>query len=246
MAKRENVGNVISFELPSGIPVEIQEIDAYAEKALTNREELASGRAMNKVMRSALVSYNGQPMPANEGEANAIVLDMRSGDRNYLLLRIRMQSYGDEMIFNYKCPECKRTSGYRINLRECLDDGTFKIYPYSEDAPVQVETRGGIAEIDYSTGRTELWLAQQDEIDTVKFALARCKTLNGKKPTYKDMEQLSVNDLKNIRLAAVDLKGGLDPTIELNCLKCGNYFNVPVHLIPDFFIPVTTKESIGL
>ena len=245
MARSERTDGTISFELPSGIPVEIQEIDAYAEKSLTNREELMSGRAMNRVMRSALVSFNGQPMPSNDGEANAIVLDMKSGDRNYLLIRIRMQNYGNEMIFNYKCPDCKKTSGYQLNIQELLDNETLKIYPYRDDVPIQVETRAGIVEIDYPTGRTEQWLAQQDEIDTVTFALARCKTLNGKKPTYKDMQQLSVNDLKNIRFAAIDLKGGLDPSIELNCLKCGNYFNVPLHLIPDFFIPVTTLESIG-
>ena len=245
MSKREVASDTLSYELPSGIPVETQEFSAFAEKALTNREELASGRAMNKVLRSALVSYNGAPMPENDGEANTIVLDMKSGDRNYLFLRVRMQTYGDELIFNYKCPDCKRTSGYKINLRECLDDGTLKIYPYRTDVPLQIETRGGIAEIDYSTGRTEQWLIQQDDIDTVKFALARCAKLNGKKPTYKDIEALPVRDLMNIRMAAVDLKGGLDPTIELECLKCGNVFSVQLSQIPDFFIPSTTAASIG-
>lgn len=244
MAKREAVSDTIAFDLPSGIPVEIQEIDAYAEKGLTNKEELISGRAMNKIMRSALVSFNGEPMPSNDGEANAIILDMKSGDRNYLLLRIRMQSYGEEMSFNYKCPECRKTSGYHVNLRELLEDGTLKVHPYV-DTPITVETRSGVAEIEYGTGRTEQWLAQQKEIDTIKMAMARCKKFNGQPPSYKDFEKLPVRDLTAIRVAAMDLKGGLEPMIELECLKCDNSYEVWLYTIQDFFIPLTKQGNIG-
>ncbi|MBQ3626386.1 MAG: hypothetical protein II948_06550, partial [Synergistaceae bacterium] len=94
MPKREIISEVESFKLPSGIAVEIQEIDAATERLLTNRKEMSSGRALNKIMLSALVSLNNKPLPENEGEANALILDMKTGDRNYLLLRIRMQSYG--------------------------------------------------------------------------------------------------------------------------------------------------------
>ena len=185
-------------------------------------------------------------MPENEGEANTILLDMKSGDRNYLLLRIRMQSYGDELIFNYECPSCRKTSGYKINLREYLDNGTLKITPYREDVPLIVETRAGTAEIDYPTGRTEQWLAQQTDFDTVNLALAGCKTFNGHAPVYSEFSKMLVKDLNKIRLAFLSLKGGLDPRIELDCLECGRSYDVMLYQIPDFFIPQTMAESIGL
>ena len=246
MARREIIGDIESFNLPSGIPVEIQEIDAAAERVLTNRKEMSSGRAMNKLMLSALVSLNGKPMPDNEGEANALLLDLKSGDRNYLLLRIRMQSYGDDLIFNYECPHCHKTSGYKINLREYLDNNLLKVYDYRSDTPIIVETRGGTAEVDYSTGRTEQFLAQQPELDTVSFALAACKSFNGKPPSYKEFSKLPVKDLMKIRLAFLDLKGGLDPRIELDCLECSRSYDAMLYSISDFFIPATTAESIGL
>ena len=246
MPKREIISEVESFKLPSGIAVEIQEIDAAAERLLTNRKEMSSGRALNKIMLSALVSLNNKPLPENEGEANALILDMKTGDRNYLLLRIRMQSYGDELIFNYECPHCHKISGYKINLREALDKGELKVYEYRKDTPIIIETRGGTAEIDYSTGRTEQFLAQQSEFDTVIMALAACKSFNGKPPVYKDFINLSVKDLAKIRLAYADLKGGLEPKIELDCLECDRSYDAPLYAITDFFIPVTTAESIGL
>ena len=246
MSKREVAGEVESFNLPSGIPVEIQEIDAAAERLLTNRKEMASGRALNKIMLNALVSFNNKPLPDNEGEANTLLLDLKTGDRNYLLLRIRMQSYGDDLIFNYECPHCHKVSGYKINLREILDSGDLKVYDYREDMPLIVETRGGTAEIDYSTGRTEQWLAQVTEFDSVKVALAACKSFNGKPPSYSEFSKLPVKDLAKIRMAYLGLKGGLDPRIELDCLECDRSYDAMLYSIPDFFIPATSGESIGL
>lgn len=246
MAKREIVGDTVKFDLPSGISVEIQEINAEAEKVLTNRQNLKSGRWMNKFILKALVSIDGEPIPENEGEATALLLDMKTGDRNYLILRIRMQSYGDELVFNQECPKCKKTAGYQVNLQELLDNGTLKVHPYRDDVPVIVETRAGTAEVDYSTGRTELWLAGQKEIDTIILGMAACKSFNGHPPTYKDFSKLYAKDLNKIRMAFNDLKGGLDSRLELDCLECDSSYDVRLYDIPDFFIPQTTPESIGL
>ena len=231
--------------LPSGIECEIQELTAEAERVLTNKADIKSGQWINKFIAKALVTINGKPVPENQGELINILLDMRTGDRNYLLLRIRMQSYGDEMIFNYECPHCHKTSGYKMNLREMLDSDELKVYPFRKDTPVSVETRDGIAEVDYMTGRTEQWLASLKEIDTIHNALAACKSFNGKAPEYKDFIKLRTRDISKIRMTFADLKGGLDPQIELNCDDCDNSYKVMLAQIPDFFMPLTTMDNIG-
>ena len=236
---------VLKITLPSGIEAEIKEIDGAAEKALTNQRLLKSGKAMNVLMQKAIVTLNGKPLPQNAGEANALLLDLKTGDRNYLLLRIRMQSYGDELIFNSECPICHKTSGYKINLQEMLDKGELKVYPYQDNVPIIVETSAGPAEVDYMTGRGEQWLASQREIDSVIMALAACKSFNGHTPTYKEFESMRVKDLNKIRLAYLDLKGGLDPKIELECLDCNSTYSTSLYQIPDFFIPQTTMATIG-
>jgi len=232
--------------LPSGIECEIQELTAEAERVLTNKADVKSGQWINKFIAKALVKINGKPVPQNQGELINMLLDMKTGDRNYLLLRIRMQSYGDEMIFNYECPKCHKTSGYKLNLREMLDDGTLKIYPFREDVPVIVETRDGTAEISYTTGRSEQWLASLKEIDTIHLALAACSSFNGKIPEYKDFCKLKTRDISKIRMAYSELKGGLDPQFELNCYECDSSYKVMLQQIPDFFTPLTTMDSIGL
>ena len=231
--------------LPSGIECEIQELTADAEQLLTNKADVKSGKWLNKFMAKALVSYDGKPVPENNGELISLFLDMKSGDRNYLLLRIRMQSYGDEMVFNYECPKCHKTSGYSLNLRDMLDDGTLKVYDYREDVPIMVETRSGVAEVNYMTGRTEQWLASQSEFDMVRLAMAACSKFDGKVPDYKTFSKMFVKDLSKIRIASTELKGGLDPQIELDCYECESSYKVQLHQIPDFFMPMTSVVNIG-
>ena len=237
--------NTEKIILPSGIEVEIQELTAEAERTLTNKADVKSGRWLNKFISYAIVSIDGKKYPDNKGDLINALLDMKTGDRNYLLLQIRMQNYGDDLIFNYQCPKCGKTSGYKLNLREMLDNGTLKVYPYSDDVPVEVETSRGVAEIDYMTGRSEQWLAMQNELDTIQIAMAFCKSLDGKAPEYSEFRKLLVKDLAKIRTVGANLKGGLESQIELDCLECNNSYNVMLYQISDFFTPITTLESIG-
>ena len=231
--------------LPSGIEVEIQELTAEAESILTNKADVKSGRWLNKFISYAIVSIGGKKFSDNKGEIVNALLDMKTGDRNYLLLQIRMQNYGEELIFNYQCPKCGKTSGYKLNLREMLDNGTLKIYPYSKDVPIQIETSRGVAEIDYMTGRSEQWLAMQNNIDPIHIAMAFCTSLDGKTPEYSEFRKLLVKDLSRIRMTGSNLKGGLDSQIELDCLECNNSYNIMLYQISDFFTPITSPENIG-
>ena len=247
MGKKEILNDTVRFDLPSGIPVEIQEVTGAAEKMLLDRKEMKTGKGLNRFILSSLVSYNNEPV-MNDNNGMNLVLDMKSGDRNYLILRIRMNNYGEELDFNYKCPTCGKTSGYHINFQEALDNGELKVYPYRDDMPIVVNTRSGIAEIDYMTGRDEEWLALQKEVDLISIAVAGCSAFNGHKPTYKEFENLFVKDLNKIRLEILGLKGGLDPKIELECSNpdCNNSYEVMLYQIPDFFTPLTAKGTTGL
>ena len=238
--------DTMEFTLPSGRAVEIKEFSVEAEKVLDNKQALKSGKWLNKFMVKSLVSLDGKPVPQNEGEAVTLLLDMKSGDRNYLLLQIRMLNYGAEMTFNYECPKCGKTSGYSMNLQEMLDDGTLKVYPYRDDVPLIVETRSGTAEIDYPTCRAEQWLAELSNPDRVHYAMAMCTRFNGHAPEYKEFSGMFARDISEIRKAGNSLKGGLDPFIELECLECDTSYTIPIYRIPDFFTPLTTTGSIGL
>lgn len=241
--------DTLKITLPSGRPCEIREMTGRDEKILTDRAFVLNGTCLNKMLSAVVVSLDGEPMPKDAGKREELILDMLTGDRNYLILQVRMLSYGDEMIFNWKCPKCGATAGYKLNLRELLDDGTLKVHPYRDDMPLVVETRQGPAEVQYMTGRSEAWLLQQykkgREFDTLTLAMAACSSLNGKRPSRADMEELPVRDIAAIRKAASELKGGMEGAVELDCLKCGESNSVELSSIPDFFIPWVTTGKTG-
>ena len=69
----------MKFALPSGRLVEIQELSAEAERVLDNKQEMKSGKWLNKFMAKALVSLDDKPVPKNEGELISLLLDSRAG-----------------------------------------------------------------------------------------------------------------------------------------------------------------------
>lgn len=236
-----------SFDLPSGRPVTIREITGAAQKVFSRKDDLMSGKWINKYLYHAVTMLDGNPIPTNYGEANVLFLDMLSGDRNYLLTKVRMFNFGTAMDFNFECPDCHKTSGYHVDLQEAIDSKELKMYPYREDMPLVVEFRGGNVEIEYPTGRTEEWLySHNDNMDVIFSTMPFCKTFNGRPPKYSDFENLYARDLNKIRNAIEDLKGGFDERLELKCLHCQRINSAPLHLIPEFFFPRTMREYVGI
>jgi hypothetical protein len=230
--------------LPSGKRVEITPIDGKTERLFEDKKLIQSGVLIDKYLASGIVSFEGDDgMTPQQKEKE--VLDMRSGDRNYLLYQLRILSYGPGVTFNSQCPLCKKTSGYQVDLQELLDDGTVKVFPY-RDEPLRVDLprSGGYAVIDYMTGHEERKAAQLKDNPMSGAMLLRVKELNGKPPARKDLDELIGEDLAAIRGGIKEMQdGGLVPALELTCLDCGNDYEADLRSIFDFFAP--TKTSTG-
>jgi hypothetical protein len=236
------MGTVLT--LPSGKTVEVSPIDGKTERILEDKKIIQSGSLIDKYLVSRIVSIDGDDSMTPQ-QKESVVLDMYSGDRNYLLYQLRIDSYGPEMVFNQECPTCKKTSGYKVDLNELLADGTVKIHPY-HDQPLRVELprSGGYAVISHLTGHDERKLTQYKDNFLSAAMLLLTRELNGKPPTRKDMDELIGEDLAVIRGAMDEMmEAGLDAKIELTCLNCGRDYPVGLHMIPDFFVP--KKMSTG-
>lgn len=230
--------------LPFGKIVCITPIDGKTERLLEDKKLLLSGAFIDKYMASRIESV-GEENALTPQQKEKFVLDLYSGDRNYLLYQIRLDSYGPEMVFNHECPGCKKTNGYSVDLNQLLDDEILKVYPY-HDGPVRIELprSGGYAEILHMTGHDERKMAQYKDNPLSGAMLLRTAILNGHQPTRKDFDEMQGEDLAAIRGGIAEAnKGGLDPSLELDCQYCGKTFSTVLSSIPDFFVP--TKTSMG-
>lgn len=233
--------NTDRFTLPSGLECEIKEFDGKTEKILTDSRLLKQGRTGDLIMARSLVFLDGKTFE-NEADAENAVLDLRTGDRNYLFMKIRILNYGAEMYINHRCPHCGAWGGYQLNLEEMLSGGgengeTFTIRPYGADISLTL-SNGDIAVLADTTGRVERRLLQLQELTSLDVDTACVVSINGEKPKRGYFDNLPARDIKLIRDTYREkLSGGLDSVVFLTCAGCNAENDVDISREPDFFMP---------
>jgi hypothetical protein len=232
--------------LPSGLTVQLKPMTGRAEKALEDKNARKNGSVVDRYMMECIDTIGDAETMTPQQKEKAL-LEMKSGDRNYLMLMIRMEAFGPEMVFEYECPKCNKTSIYQANLQEMLDDGRLTVFPYDESPKaVNLPASGGTAEITYMTGAIERQMFKLPENAFHAAMLLRIVSIDGHAATLKDIENMRGKDLLELRSAMAEMKGGLDSVIELDCLECGSSYEVNLAGIRDFFFPARTNmESAG-
>jgi hypothetical protein len=104
-----------NFVLPSGQEVELAELTGREEEILTNRKLIKSGEAINRVLLNCT-----KRIGENSSLTIKDILDLLSGDRLFILVKLRQVSLGDAVDLEFVCPACKETSFISVNLEELL------------------------------------------------------------------------------------------------------------------------------
>jgi hypothetical protein len=86
--------------------VEIKAMTAREEDILTSRALLKKGTVITELIKSCLV------------DKSVNVLDLLSGDRNALMVAIRITGYGPEYAVELECNECGVKSPHEFNLAD--------------------------------------------------------------------------------------------------------------------------------
>ena len=232
-----------AITLPSGTTAVLKEVTGRAEKQLFNKRNIENGNNIDLFMSECIETIGDEKESMTPIEKEKALLVMKSGDRNYLLLMIRIEGLGEQMDFNSKCPNCGHTSGYSVNLKQMLDDGTLKIEPYGDEPRRVGLPSGGYAEIIYLTGEAERSASKLPRDAIHAAMLLRTTCINGERPNIKTLEIIPMRDLCALRAALTEMQGGLLPEIELDCPECGNSYEIGVHTVQDFLSPLKMKTA---
>jgi len=133
--------------------VEIKAMTAKEEDILTSRALLKKGTVISELIKSCLIDKSINP------------LDLLSGDRNALMVAIRITGYGPEYNVEMECPECSVKSPHAFNL------GTLPIkrleiepaIPGSNVFEFKLPYSGKIVKFKFMTGRDEEEMSQLAE-----------------------------------------------------------------------------------
>ena len=237
------------YELPCGYldpvtrelvkEVELREITGHEEDMLASKQ-VPSHAKITQLLAGCVTRIGAVTDP---GLIAGIVQNLTVGDRVYLIFSIRRVTLGDELPVREKCPECKTTTLFMVDLGEDLQPKPMKD-PMKRVFDVTLPKSGIEARFRVSTGTDEANLAKlnkrsKHKADALSQALLmRLEMLGGEKPTLKMVKSLGMGDRNFLRSQYQEVEGGVDTTLELECPSCGHEWEKDLDLsAANFFFP---------
>ncbi|MDY6903790.1 MAG: hypothetical protein SWH61_03800 [Thermodesulfobacteriota bacterium] len=218
------------FELPSGVEVELREMTGAEEELLTNQRLIRTGDAVNQVLRNCIVRLGDNDEPVLKD-----VLDLLSGDRLFILVKLRQISLGNEVELVLTCtnPACRATNLVTIDIEE------LETTPYGEDREFDFTLPGSDRKVrfGYLDGHKEKRLAALKEPSISSAMLIRIIDIDGAAPSKKLMNDMSLRDRSALRQEMLRVDAGVDTTLEVDCESCGTRIRTRLEAEPGFLFP---------
>lgn len=204
---------------------EIRELNGVDEEALSKISDY--GRSLMAILQRGTVKIG-------EEAATQDVLDgLLSGDREYLILKIRVATFGKDVELTGECPHCATSQKFDIDLEEDvklqrLEDTSVRSFT--------VEGKAGEIVVEYPDGATQRKLINTSdktsaELDSI--LLKNCVTsINGKQViNAEQVKALGMQDRRTILTELVEKNPGPDLSkLAKNCPGCGLEVPIPLTL----------------
>lgn len=220
--------------------VEIRSMTAREEDILTSRALIKKGTVITELIKSCLI------------DKKIYVPDMLAGDRNAIMVALRITGYGAEYAVEADCPKCNVRSKQEFNLGD-MPIKRLQIEPVAKGQnvfefklPVTKKTVNfkfltGRDEEEISTiqERTKKQGAQADNIVTnrLQFAIVSIdgktdrSSINGFIRNMPARDSMSLRKFIDANEPGIDMKGNFD------CPSCSDMNEVRVPLGASFFWP---------
>lgn len=221
----------------------LRKMTGKEEAILVDRRFQKNGaKLVTELLHSCLVRLGDLPK-----NGASTVENMYSADRNFLLLKLRILTFGPELEAHYTCPSC----GESMQVIEDLTELPVRSLQHSESPDeVLVELEDGYVDKDGSV-HTALTLRLPTGIDETAVApqmrqnaslgknalLSRCMKSLGDMPTHrvealgtKIMTELTMTDRRLIDRALNQSAPGVDLIRELACAHCGGSFKATLDM----------------
>lgn len=177
--------------------------------------------------------------------------DLISADKHFLLMKLRIISYGPVYPVKFKCPYCGHTSEFDVNLDEQEVDYLPEdfVEPYDKftlpDSKDSISLRiPRIKDLTSLKAKVKRYNKNFPEaigdISYIFGLMLNIKDINGKElPPWTQLQQyvenLSAKDSSYIRNRISKLKVGLDTAVLKTCPRCKEDLEFQLTIGPEFF-----------
>lgn len=223
--------------------VEIKQMTAKEEDMLTSRTLLKKGVALDRVIQSLIVDPRIDP--------DSLLV----GDRNAIIVAMRVSGYGGEYNTTVGCPACGETQEHHFNLHEVgayhgddhgdlsiksLGDGTFETILPKTQVTVAFRLMDGKDEKHLLRGMEQDRKKKIPERAVTRQLASTLVSANGD-TSIEALEYLLLNipsmDARHIRQCYKAVAPNVDLTQDFACGECGHEQPMEVPLSAEFFWP---------
>ncbi len=156
-------------------------------------------------------------------------------DKNYLLMKLREVSYGDDYEFGVVCQNCSYESKTKIELSKQLNLTQIP-EDFEDPRPVHLPRLGVKAMIRLPRNREELFLADTETSykNLYRFVVSIDEYTD---PVLisKAISRMEIGDVKTLVRAITVSEYGIDPRFIFKCGKCGHKETLAVPIDSGFF-----------
>jgi len=204
---------------------EIRELNGNDEEAISKITDY--GRSLLSILQRGTVKIGDKPCTQD------LLDSLLAGDREYLIIKIRIATFGAEIELEGKCTHCDELQKFIINL-----ESDVSITPLEEKhiRSFTVDCKVGEVRVDLPNGAVQRKLISSTdktsaELDSI--LLKECITdINGL-PIMdpNQVKKLGMQDRRTLLKAITDKNPGPDlSTIAKNCSSCGLEVPIPLTL----------------
>jgi hypothetical protein len=220
--------------------VEIRAMTAREEDILTSRALLKKGAVITELIKSCLV------------DKSVNVLDLLSGDRNALMVAIRITGYGPEYSVEMECPECGTKSPHDFDLSSLpikrleIDPSAPGMNLFDFTLPYSKNT----VKFKFMTGRDEeemtlmsekqkkLGLPNDNNVTTnLLYAIQSINGIEDRVKIANFVKMMPARDSLALRNYIRDNEPGIEMKQETTCSACGHSEEVSMPLGVTFLWP---------
>ncbi len=220
--------------------IDIKSVTAKEENILASTALIKKGVVLSELMRACLTNRNIDPE------------DMLVGDRNAVLVSIRVSAYGHKYEANVTCPECGEPQDHEFDLSK-LTLKTLDVEPAggpgTNEFEFKLPSSGKVASFRLMDGATVSKLDRDMEAIRKKTGreqgvtmrlMAQVTKLQGvsdPKNLPRALENLPASDAKALRAYMDRMSPGVDMEQEFECSSCGKVQEVEIPIGTGFFWP---------
>lgn len=220
--------------------IDIKGMTTQEEDILMSRALIKKGTVITELIRSCLLT------------PGVSVNDLLAGDRNALMVAIRITGYGPEYVPVVQCPSCDQKTEYPINLSD-LDIKPLELDPVEPGVnrfSFKLPVSGKVVTFRFLTGKDEEEIAAIVEakkkkglaVDSViTTRLTSCVlSIDGvedRNAIAKNIIYLPARDSLALRKYMEQHEPGIDMRCQFECPNCGHTEEVAIPMGASFFWP---------